>query len=182
MNYSLDQQNPTGLTYKSNILSLDECRKLAQLFDVLKFNEDDGLKYINYGYAYDKEKKLIFTKKIPKYMRKFFESIKSRLNIDMNMINCCKIEEFNNNQCMRQHVDPIDLGEKTLMFVVGNPVLFKMVNLKNARSKFENIMYNSTCIFLEDDARFLWTHQTLPSMGKRWIVTMRSIEIKEDNA
>lgn len=103
------------------------------------------------------------------------------MNIDMDMINHCVVEEYVNYQCMRQHVDPVNLGNKTVMFIVGNPVLFKMINLKNARSKFENIMQNGTCMFFEDDARFLWTQQTLPSMGKRWIVTMRSIEIKDES-
>lgn len=181
MNYGLDQQNPIGLSYKSNVLSLEECRKLAQLFHVLKFQEvENKVNHLDYGYVYDTDKNFKFTKKIPKYLRNFFKSIISRMNIDMDVINHCVVEEYSNYQCMRQHVDPINLGHKTIMFIIGNPVLFKMVNLKNARSKFENVMQNGTCIFFEEDSRFFWTHQTLPSMGKRWIVTMRSIEIKEE--
>lgn len=179
MNYYLDQQMPTGLVYRTNVLNLEECAKLMLILNSLKYNDKD-VPEINYGYYYEK-RHIKLDKKIPKYLSKYLGSIVSRMGIDMSRVNNVCIRDCSNYKFISPKVEPLRNGEKLLMVIVGCPVQFKMVNTHQARAQFNTYFNNGSCLLLEDESRLSWTHQTVPNYGKRWIITYRHVDKSYDD-
>jgi hypothetical protein len=176
MNYQLDQQIPPGMLCNTNVLNINESTYLARLLGLCKF-EGQPLPSIEYGYTY-KNGKIITNNKIPQFIYNIGNIVKSKLGIKMRTINSCTITECVNEQYIHQRVDPIEYGNNILFLIIGMPVKFAMINLKNARAQFTRFLHNGTCVLLQSDSRFTWTYNTIPSMGKRWIIMFRHVGSK----
>jgi hypothetical protein len=176
MNYQLDQQMPPGMLCNTNVLNINESYNVARLLSLYKF-EGDSLPVLEYGYIY-KNGKIVVNDDIPQFIYNIGDTIKKKLDVNMRDINSCTIIECINEQYIRQQVDPIEYGKNILFLIIGMPVKFTMINLKNSRAQFSRFLHNSTCVFLQSDSRFTWTYNTIPSMGKRWIIMFRHVSSK----
>ena len=176
MNYYLDQQMPPGMICKTNALNMDESSHLVRMLNLYKFGTQSP-PVLEYGYVY-KNGEMTVGNNIPDCIYTLGEAIKKRLSVNMKKINSCTITECVNEQYIKQRVDSIKYGDHTLFMIVGMPVKFTMINLKNSRAQFTHFLHSGTCVFLQSDSRFTWTYNTVPSMGKRWIITLRHVSSK----
>lgn len=176
MNYHINQQLPPGMLYKPNVLNINESTCLTSILNMCKFNNNTP-PVLEYGYIYINGD-ITSGNDIPEFILNIGNAIKTRLGVNMRKINSCTIIECTNEQHIKQRVDPIKYGKNTLFLIIGMPVKFTMINLKNSRAQFSHFLHNGTCVFLQSDSRFMWTYSTIPSMGKRWIITFRHVSSK----
>ena len=178
MNDALTQYCPDGMITKQRVLNYNEITELYQKLQIIKYKKINEINCKQYGYYYDdKSDTVILNKKIPKTFAELGKCIIYRLGINMRFNNV-EIKMYENEQHIKSIVDDVDLGEKTLFFVIGDLCPFKLINLKNAKKTYETKLYTGGCIFLEGESRYLWIYSTIPMLGKRWIIIFRDIPRK----
>lgn len=180
MNESITQYCPVGLTCKHHVLNYSEIDELYLKLQIIKYKKNkDGIYFKQYGYCYDEKNDTIdLIQKIPKTLADCGKCLISRLGLKMRF-NHIDVKIYSDTQYVAPCVDDANLGDQILFLVIGDMFSFKMVNLKNSKKTYGTTLYNGSCLYLEDESRYLWIYSTIPMFGNRYIITFRDIPQKK---
>lgn len=180
MNDALTQNSPGELVCKQRVLNYGETCRLLEKLRIIKYKKDsNGIHWKQYGYYYDNELEMVKLKrKIPRTLADYGKGVISRMGLKMRF-NHVQVQVYSGTQKITPKVDDVDMGEETLVLVIGDMCPFVLTNLKNAKNVYETKLYNGSCMHMAGESRYLWAYSTIPMFGTRWIITFRDIPVSK---
>lgn len=142
----------TGLTYKSNFITEEKSKEIIEFITNQEWSTKLSRRTQQYGYEY------VYTKGVTKLVK--IQEIPNVLKIFGDEFNQIIVNEYEPGQGISAHTDHQKLfGSKIISISLLSPII---MNFRKGDEKIETVLEPNSCVILEKDSRYEWTHE-IPS-------------------
>jgi alkylated DNA repair dioxygenase AlkB len=175
---------PTGLTYRSTFLTLEEEKDLLAHIEHQQFHEVrmKGVvakrTVIHYGFDYDYEGwKIHPTEPPPEWLRPLIGRAAEAANIDAAVIEQLMIARYPPGAAIGWHRDAPMFGSPVIGVSLAAPATMKFRRPADGAS-YALLLEPRSLYVLDGEARSQWQHSITPGATMRYSVTMRTVRYR----